>query len=76
MSPTVLGAILALSGLFCSAGGVCDWDFFMQGRGARGIVFIMGRPAARVFYVIFGLVIAAIGVGILAGLIPMNADGR
>jgi hypothetical protein len=72
MDPTLLGVVLALAGAFCVAGGVFDWDSFMSGRGARSVVGIIGRPGARVFYVLFGAAIGGVGLAIALGLLQMN----
>jgi len=53
--PTLI--IVIFAGIFSIAGGVCDWDFFMNSRKARFIVTGFGRNGARIFYVCLGVII-------------------
>ena len=76
MDPTLLGLILIVSGALCVAAAIFDWDFFMQGRGARGIVAIFGRSATRVFYAIFGAAMGGLGVALALGLIGAARAGE
>ena len=57
-------------GLFALAGGGLNLGFFMRHRKAQFMIRVFGEKGARVFYVLLGAVLVAIGVGLLAGLIP------
>jgi drug/metabolite transporter superfamily protein YnfA len=65
--------LLVLAGLFAMAGGVFDWEWFMNNRKAQAFVNWLGRGGARVFYVILGLAIAILGLLITFGVV---ASGR
>jgi hypothetical protein len=65
--------LLVLAGLFAMAGGVFDWDWFMNNRKAQALVNLLGRGGARVFYIILGLAIAILGLLITFGVV---ASGR
>ncbi|MBF0409743.1 MAG: immunity 17 family protein [Candidatus Riflebacteria bacterium] len=68
MSTNTLKAVgLILAGSFSIAGGIYNWDWFMEARKARSIVWLFGRNGARIFYGILGLVIALIGLWALIG---------
>jgi len=57
------GVILILVGLFSFVGGIMDWDWFMNNRRAVFMARILGgRRNARIFYVILGIGVAALGV--------------
>jgi len=57
-----VGLILVVAGLFAVAGGVLDWEWFMNNRKAQVFVNWLGRGGARVFYIILGLAIAILGL--------------
>ncbi len=59
-----IGIIFIIIGLFAFAGGLFDWDWFMNHSKARFFVRIIGRTGARIFYCILGL--GSTTVGILA----------
>lgn len=63
------GILFVLAGLFSILCAIKDWDFFMNNRKALIWVKFFGRNGARVFYVILGLVIALIGLGISVGIL-------
>ncbi|MEM6446910.1 MAG: immunity 17 family protein [Cyanobacteria bacterium J06642_2] len=54
-----------LAGLFTIAGGVFNWNWFMNSRRARLFVRILSRTGARIFYVLLGLVLVGIGISTL-----------
>jgi hypothetical protein len=55
--------ILILVGLFSLAGGVFDWDWFMNNRRAVLMARILGgRRNARIFYVILGIGVTVLGI--------------
>ncbi len=54
--------LLILAGLFSMCGAGFDWDWFMENRKARMMSELLGdRSRARVFYLILGLAILAVG---------------
>lgn len=63
------GLVLAAIGLFSFAGGLCNWHWFMNARKARALVRMIGPGAARVFYMLLGLVIAVYGVLLTVGTV-------
>ena len=64
-----LGLLLVLVGLFSIAGSVFDWEWFMHSRKAKGVVRLLGRNGARVFYCLLGLVVAILGFLVTFGII-------
>ncbi len=65
MSMTAMGIIFMLVGMFTCAGAVGNWEWFMTSRRAWLLVKILGRNGARVFYVVLGLAIIAIGLYVM-----------
>ncbi len=65
--------LLVLAGLFAMAGGIFDWEWFMNNGKAQAFVNWLGRGGARVFYIILGLAIAILGLLITFGVV---ASGR
>ena len=63
------GLIIVLAGVFSIAGGVFDWEWFMNHRKARAICWLCGRGGARIFYVVLGIAMAVLGVMIATGAI-------
>lgn len=53
--------IFGVLGLYSILAGALNWDFFFNNRRARIFVKIFGRNGARIFYVVFGIVVAALG---------------
>jgi hypothetical protein len=47
--------IAVLMGGFCIAGGVYNWDWFMNDRKAALFVTLLGRDGARVLYIFLGI---------------------
>ncbi len=64
-----VGFALVLAGLFCGAGGLFGWGWFMDTREAWLIVKIFGRSGARVFYVLIGMALVVFGVLRVIGVI-------
>lgn len=59
----ILGPLAIISvGLFSLAGGLFDWDWFMTNSRARFVTTLLTRTGARVFYVLVGAGIVALGV--------------
>jgi hypothetical protein len=55
--------ILVLVGFFSNAGGVFNWDWFMNNYRARFMTRVLGsRRNARIFYIILGSGVAVLGV--------------
>ncbi|MBN1440728.1 MAG: immunity 17 family protein [Anaerolineales bacterium] len=54
--------ILVGAGLYCLAGAVFDWEWFLGGRRSEIFVRILGRLGARFLYALVGLLVAGIGI--------------
>jgi hypothetical protein len=65
----VYGWFFLAGGLFSLAGGVANWNWFMENRKARFFVKIFTRTGARIFYIVLGAVIALYGALRVAGVI-------
>jgi hypothetical protein len=69
MGSSVGMAIICLVGIFAVFCAARDYDWFMNHRKARLLVSIFGRTAIRVFYILVGIVLVAVGgLGLLAML--------
>jgi hypothetical protein len=68
-----LGLLLVAAGLFGAAGGIFDWEWFMNSHKARFMSTILTRTGARIFYVILGLGIVVLGTLITMGVIQESA---
>lgn len=64
-----IGLFIVAAGLFSLAGGVYNWEWFMNHRKARFMSTILSRTGARIFYVILGLVLVGFGILITLGIV-------
>lgn len=62
--------LFALAGLFSMAGGLFDWEWFMANRRAALFVKILGRTGARIFYILLGLGLIALGILLSYNMLP------
>lgn len=69
MENNYIGLILIAVGVFSLAGGIFNWDWFMNQRKSKIIVKIFKRTGARIFYSVLGSVIAVIGLLVLTGAV-------
>lgn len=67
-----LGLIFVATGLFVFAGGLYNWNWFMNSRKVRFLCLILTRTGARIVYILLGLFIAVIGVLATANLITLS----
>jgi hypothetical protein len=72
LSDQLLGILILLAGLFAMAGGILNWNWFMNNRRARIFVNVLGRGGARVFYVGLGLLLAVMGLLAMLGVISAS----
>jgi hypothetical protein len=68
--------IFIAAGLFSMAGGIFGWEWFLNSRKARLWVKLFGQGGARVFYVLLGLGIAGLGVGLATGMLEDGNGGQ
>jgi Immunity protein 17 len=64
-----LGLLMAAAGVFAVAGGIFDWEWFMNHRKARFLSRLITRTGARVFYIVLGLGIVLLGALMTFGVI-------
>jgi hypothetical protein len=57
-----LGALLIVIGICSVAGGALRWRFFTSNRRFQVVEELLGSGGARCFYILLGLVAAALGV--------------
>ena len=57
-----VGLILIAVGLFSFAGGLFNWNWFMNTNRARALVRSIRPEGARVFYIVLGLIVIVFGV--------------
>jgi len=57
-----IGLLFVAVGLFAAAGGIFDWEWFMNHHKARLRCSILTRTGARIFYVVLGLGLLVLGV--------------
>lgn len=62
MSHYIIQAIFALTGLISLLAALFDWDWFFTTRNTRFIVQNVGRPQARLFYGVLGLLLIATAI--------------
>lgn len=58
-------------GLFSMCGGAFGWAWFMRNRKAMVFVNLLGVKGARVFYVVLGICILAVGLLGVTGVIEL-----
>jgi small neutral amino acid transporter SnatA (MarC family) len=68
-----VGAVAVGIGLFALLSAAFNWDWSYQFWTARWVESRFGRRGARVFYVILGLVMIALGVAIATGFGPNDS---
>ena len=64
--------LLMLAGLYTMIGGITDWEWFMSRPRAMRMVNLIGRSGARIFYIVTGGLLFAIGSLGLLGIIPLG----
>ena len=64
-----LGLLMVLPGSFAIAGGLFNWDWFMNARKARMVAKLMGRSGSKIFYFLLGSTITVLGFLINFGII-------
>jgi len=68
-----VGLLIVAGGLFGMAGGIFDWEWFMNHRKARFMCTILTRTGARIFYVVLGLGLVVLGTLITMGVMQESA---
>lgn len=68
-----MGLLVMGGGIFAICGATCDWDWFMGHHKAKLLVAMLGRNGARVFYALFGAVLAVAGLLMLLGIIENSS---
>lgn len=68
-----LGLLCVAGGAFAAAGGICNWDFFLNARKARFMVTVVTRTGARIFYALLGLAVFTGGALGTFGIIDLAA---
>lgn len=61
---------IACAGIFSIAGALFNWDWFMNNTRARGIVSLLGREGARIFYGLIGTFLLILGILMTLGGLP------
>jgi hypothetical protein len=69
MKKELVGLLLVLVGFFSIAGGIFNFEWFMNSRKARACVNLLGRSGARIFYGVLGLAVAILGLLITFGIL-------
>lgn len=54
--------IFAAAGLVSLLASLCDWDWFFTAQNTRFVVQNVGRPRARLFYGLLGLLLVATAI--------------
>jgi hypothetical protein len=70
LTPWSLGIVCLVGGLIAIAGGLFNWDWFMDNPKAQGFVKQFGRSGARVFYCVLGLAFAGLGLFLVTVMEP------
>jgi hypothetical protein len=53
---------IASGGIFSIVGALFNWDWFMKNSRARGMVDLLGREGARVFYGLLGVFLLVLSI--------------
>jgi len=53
--------VLLAGGIFCIAGALFNWDWFMENKRSRYGIRLFSRNGARIFYCVIGLAIIVLG---------------
>ena len=64
-----VGLLIVAAGLFGVAGGIFNWEWFMNHHKARFMCTILTRTGARIFYVVLGLGLVVLGILITMGIV-------
>jgi len=64
-----VGFFVIFAGLFSTAGGILNWEWFMNNRKARFISKILTRKGARIFYVVLGIAMVIFGILLTMGFV-------
>jgi hypothetical protein len=57
----VIGLVLVAAGTFTVVGGAAGWEWFMNHPRVAFMAWLFGRTGARVFYIVLGLAVIALG---------------
>ncbi len=57
-----MNIFLICAGIFSIAGALFNWNWFMNNTRARGIVGLLGREGARIFYGVLGVFLLITGI--------------
>ncbi|MDE2509346.1 MAG: hypothetical protein KGM43_19260 [Planctomycetota bacterium] len=63
----IVGMVMLLGGVFTVAGALSNWSWYWNSRRARALTRLIGVPAARVLYLVLGLVLSSVGVALGLG---------
>lgn len=66
------GFLFMAIGLFTAAGGIFDWDWYMNHRKSRFLISIIGRMGTRIFNTVVGLVVFGLGLAALMGAVELQ----
>ena len=62
-----LALLVLAGGLFSTVCAAKDYDWFMESRKAKRLTGIIGRQAARIFYMFLGACMALAGIFLFVG---------
>ena len=65
----LLAAIFAACGIFSLTAGLAGWEWFFRSMNVRMLTGRLSRGAARMVYIILGLVIIAMSVYMVTGYV-------
>jgi hypothetical protein len=63
------GVIVIAVGLLSFAGGLFNWNWFMNTTSARGVVNTLRPTGARVFYMVLGVAVIVFGFSLVLNLV-------
>lgn len=66
------GLLFVAMGIFALCGAGLDWNWFMNHRKARFLVWIFGRNGARLVYGLVGCLLIVLGALLTLGIIKDN----
>lgn len=65
---SIYGLLFIIIGFFPIVCSVLNFNWYFNNRKAQGVVRLLGRNGARVFYIILGVIIVILGGAVMLGM--------
>ena len=74
MESTIAGIVFSFFGVIGVAGGLLNWQVLMEPSHNYSFIRALGPNGMRVFYIVLGLFLFAVGIAFLIGLIRFGSN--